>query len=195
MDDDYAQRVVEHFLLRRQKASAESSRDQVQIEKWEVEGIPVGTVLDGIDRAFAALREPPKSVCACGRWVRGLHRDAAAPPEPHAADVPQPVAATLQDSLRTFASETAGPVARACATLADELDAIVAVEGRIGLDVLQALPEAFVELVLEQLPPTAAEAARQRAQCVAPDQRVGVLLEFVAARFALPPAIGALRNG
>jgi hypothetical protein len=192
-EEDYADAIVSYFLAKRGKGSAESSRDQVKIEKWEAEGVPRETVLACIDLAFERSVEPPKSVSACGRWLEKATRAASLGDEvgvaemfgadaagDGAAAVAVAAEATAQsecqstlelqpepdwiDVLEQFAKASASlPTGRAAHTLAEELREIVAEVGGIDDETRAALPGAWVELVLAELSGEDAEAVRAAA--------------------------------
>jgi len=82
----YYQEIAAAFLKRRGGALVLSPRDQAAIAAWEGKMIPLGVVLEGIGRAFEALKARRRdtrsiSLALCDREVEAAfaqHRDRAA---------------------------------------------------------------------------------------------------------------------
>lgn len=70
MENDFARAIIEAFAARRERGSAVSAVDEQLLLDWELQGMPVVVVLEGIDTAFERKSTPPKSLQECGRWVR-----------------------------------------------------------------------------------------------------------------------------
>jgi hypothetical protein len=95
----YYQEIAAAFLRRRGGALVLSPRDQAAIAAWEEQRIPLAVVLEGIGRAFEALkarRRDTRSIplALCGREVEAAfaqHRDrAAGRPKGHEAAAARP---------------------------------------------------------------------------------------------------------
>lgn len=169
---DYARDIVEHFVERRAHGTAISSADQQLLADWEARGVPLFCVLEGLDRAFERRREPPRALAHCRRWVHAAWRawaaedvedaeaarpiapptDAGHPRAPDDASSVEP--ASLADRARELirvelAVARAPEVREALATLAAEVEEIVADEGVLDAITAASLDEALAELVLD----------------------------------------------
>lgn len=161
---DYADAIVEFFLERRAKGTAISSADEQLVLRWEREGIPVSVVFAGVDQAFERKSEPPKSLSACGRWIRAafkkwsggdhlntVERRAGARPEgeaPTAKDVESQYDRELK-RLAALRESSEPALAAAAAELHDDLAAL---GESAATNVLSVVDEALAEAALERLP-------------------------------------------
>lgn len=71
---DYYRTIAREFLKKRGGALFLSPRDLGAIADWEAQGIPVGVVLEGIDRTFEGIKKKARaireiSLAFCGREV------------------------------------------------------------------------------------------------------------------------------
>ena len=88
---DYVRAVFAHFVALRGRGTDLSAIDEQLLLRWEAAGLPLAWVIEGIDAAFAKLREPPASLSDCTRYVNKV---AKAHRTEHAADPAQsPVSA------------------------------------------------------------------------------------------------------
>ncbi len=73
--DDYFRQIERHFGIRRGGPLLLSPRDWQVVERWHDRGIPLDTVLRGINRAFdrfdagASSRTKVNSLSYCKQWV------------------------------------------------------------------------------------------------------------------------------
>lgn len=172
---DYAEGIIEYFVDLRGKGATVSSLDQQTVLAWEVAGVPLAAVLDGIDDAFTRKAEPPKSIRDCKRWVTKqaktqaarqgtapTARDAAAAAvaraidaggwDPAAADQsatsPAEVARAWLDAL---ARSHDARLQRAVASLTAEVEQVIAQEGALPEAMLDVLDDALAALLLGEL--------------------------------------------
>lgn len=125
---DFAQRITGFFLARSGRATTLSAADQHYLLELEHAGVPFDVLVQGVEAAFAAKREPPRSLSECKRWITAARKAAgaaetgaesggAAPPgaTTQAASAP-PSGPSLRerilDRMRSMAETTAHPPVR-----------------------------------------------------------------------------------
>lgn len=173
----YARGLFDHFVSRRARGTDLSSQDVHLLLVWEAEGVPEAWVVEGIDAAFAKLREAPASISECRRYVLKVveakreveavensgtataadeEGEASALPAPFCADEPAPLR-----QLRMLCGHPRTEVAEAAEALCGQLRALpseklTSFEFLLGLDaqledaVVAALPEAEREELEEE---------------------------------------------
>lgn len=85
---NYFTEIENHYQTRRESFTLLSTLDWVLIESWKEQGIPLDTVLRGIDRAFSRSRRRISSLAYCANAVaeivdesKGLKTEEPSPPE------------------------------------------------------------------------------------------------------------------
>ena len=85
---NYFTEIERHYQTRRESFTLLSTLDWVLIETWKGQGIPLETVLKGMDRAFSKSKRKISSLAYCANAVaeaveegRDLKTEEPAPPE------------------------------------------------------------------------------------------------------------------
>jgi hypothetical protein len=202
----YARGLFDHFVTRRARGTDLSSQDVHLLLGWEAEGIPEGWVVEGIDVAFAKLREAPASISECRRYVlkvvearRERPAEASAEggadgstgqapeaglPAPFCADEPGPLR-----QLRLLCRHPRAEVAAASERLCEKLRLMPA-EALVSFEVLLGLELRLEEAVVALLPDEEQEALEEEAQRMLRRERRGA--DAAAARRARTRAYRAL---
>jgi hypothetical protein len=202
----YARGLFDHFVSRRARGTDLSSQDVHLLLGWEAEGIPEGWVVEGIDVAFAKLREAPASISECRRYVlkvvearrekpveavangagaaAGDDTPQAGVPAPFCADEPGPLR-----QLRLLCRHPRAEVAAASERLCEELRLMPA-EALVSFEVLLGLESRLEEAVVALLPDEEQEALAEEAQRMLRRERRGA--DAAAVRRARTRAYRAL---
>lgn len=166
----YGRALFEYFVRRRGRGTDLSSQDVALLLRWEEDGVPEPWVVEGIDAAFAKLREAPASISECRRHVLKVvekRREDAAPvaaesgvPAQALDDEPAPIR-VLRSLCRHDRSEVAAAATQLLeAVMAQSEEARVsfavlgALDGQLEASVMAALPaseQAAVEEETEQM--------------------------------------------
>jgi hypothetical protein len=75
---DFAQRITGFFLARSGRATTLSAADQQYLLELERAGVPFDVLVQGVEAAFAAKREAPRSLSECKRWITAARKAAGA---------------------------------------------------------------------------------------------------------------------
>ena len=202
----YARGLFDHFVSRRARGTDLSSQDVHLLLSWESEGIPEGWVVEGIDVAFAKLREAPASISECRRYVvkvvearrekpaeevanGGAEASSGEAPEaglpaPFCAEEPGPLR-----QLRLLCRHPRAEVAAAAERLCEALR-LMPVEALVRFEVLLGLELRLEEAVVALLPAAEQEALAEEAQRMLRRERRGA--DAAAARRARTRAYRAL---
>ena len=201
----YARGLFDHFVIRRARGTDLSAQDVHLLLGWEAEGVPEAWVVEGIDAAFAKLREAPASISECRRYVlkvvearrekpaeadAATGRGAAATeaeaglPAPFCAAEPGPLR-----QLRLLCLHGRAEVAAAAGELCEELRALPP-EALVTFELLLGLDGRLEEAVVAALPEAEREALEEEAQRVLRRERRGA--DAAAARRARTRAYRAL---
>lgn len=175
---DYAESIVAFFVARRGRGASLSATDQALLSDWEAAGLPVDVVVLGVGRAFDALRQPPRSLSECRRWVTAAAKAHAqqneapaanaethtpsAEPAPLAPDeattvvvIPAPGAVESDPVLtvlkRLCVTADDARVVQALQELAEDVRALLE-DGPLTSEVLAVLDQTLVEGFLALLP-------------------------------------------
>lgn len=163
----YGRVLFDYFVQRRGRGTDLSSQDVQLLLRWEEEGVPEQWVVEGIDAAFAKLREAPSSISECRRHVLKVvekRREVDAPTEPAA----EPPATSREEepapirALRALTGHERPEVASAASEL---LEAVLAEpeEARHAFELLGGLDGRLEAAVLARLPEADREAVRAEA--------------------------------
>lgn len=202
----YARGLFDHFVSRRARGTDLSSQDVHLLLSWESEGIPEGWVVEGIDVAFAKLREAPASISECRRFVLKV---VEARREKPAEEVANGAGAVSVDGApeagipALFCDDEPGPlrqlrllcrhpraeVATASERLCEELR-LMPVEALVSFEVLLGLESRLEEAVVALLSDEEQEALAEEAQRMLRRERRGA--DAAAARRARTRAYRAL---
>jgi hypothetical protein len=142
---NYFTEVEEFFLLKRQSFKARlSSLDWVLVENWKEQGVPLDSVLKGIERAFAR-KDGINSLAYCVKFVEEVREEqkdlrAERPRLPDFGD----------NEVRTYIEQLAAKVRAFDARIAESIAAVDPSDLRAAEQTLSALEEKLIALLKVQ---------------------------------------------
>lgn len=203
----YVLAIEKHLSSRRGAENVLSPRDFAMARAWHAAGVPLASVLAGIDRAFERDRSI-SSLQPCRRMIEGLAGGALNPPARAEAALPPEDLLLRLEALRSaiVSASQPAPFERPARRLKELLD-LAAVAREPNWDYLRRKLLELDQLVdaaaLEALPPDELESLRAEARRALPQKRardspaaveearLRYLKRRARERFALPRLAGS----
>jgi hypothetical protein len=149
---NYFTEIERYYQTKRENFTLLSTLDWVLIETWKNDGVPLDTVLKGMDRAFSRSKRKISSLAYCANAVaevageqKDLRTEEPAPPEFSPEEVERYLTG-LSDRIRAL-GERVGDLGGRIESVADALVTLDATDLRTSESALNALEEKLVALL------------------------------------------------
>lgn len=149
---NYFTEIERYYQTKRESFTLLSTLDWVLIETWKNDGVPLETVLRGMDRAFSRSKRKVSSLAYCANAVsevageqKDLRTEAPAPPE-FSADEVRRYLQSLASRIRALA-ERFGELGSRIESVAGAVSGLDATDLRAGENALNALEEKLVAIL------------------------------------------------
>jgi len=149
---NYFTEIESYFQTKRESFTLLSTLDWVLIETWKDQGVPLETVLRGMDRAFSKSRRKISSLAYCASAVaevaeerKDLRADTPAPPQFGDNEIRQylvHLASQIRDLARQF-----GEFRSRIEAIAVSVESIDGSDFRAAENILNALEEKIVAII------------------------------------------------
>jgi hypothetical protein len=154
---NYFTEIERYYQTKRESFTLLSTLDWVLIETWKNDGVPLETVLKGMDRAFSRSKRKVSSLAYCANAVaevageqKDLRTEAPAPPEFSPEEVRRYLDG-LAARIRAL-SEQFGDFGSRIESVAEAVSGVEADDLRAGERALNALEEKLVALLSATAP-------------------------------------------
>lgn len=149
---NYFTEIERYYQTKRESFTLLSTLDWVLIEAWKTDGLPLETVLRGMDRAFSRSKRKVSSLAYCANAVaevageqKDLRTETPAPPE-FGPDEVRRYLDNLAARIRALA-ERFGELGSRIESVADAVSRLDATDLRAGESALNALEEKLVAIL------------------------------------------------